>query len=355
MKRDSLVQLPAALIRPGANPGARYVMGIDGGATKTHAAVLDLDTESLHIAHGGPSNEDAVGAGAAVHALLAVADEAIERAGIGQDDLAVAVLAVAGTDTDAIARHVLSQRTKDWIVVNDVVAAWATATGAGAGIAAISGTGSNVFGMGPDGRTWRSGGWGHLLGDEGSGYWLGLQSIKAALRDRDASGPPTALSDAALEFFDLPSVEALVAYVYSKPLGKNEIAAFAPTTALVAARGDTVARRIYEHGARELGQQILAVARQSGLLAGSGDATGEFPVGLIGNAFKAGELFVGPLLSTVRQAAPRARVSVVEMAPVSGSLLLAARASGREHAAEPSRLSRLIAAELAESSAGSSR
>jgi N-acetylglucosamine kinase-like BadF-type ATPase len=346
MKRDSLVQLPAAFAQPRAKAGARFVMGIDGGATKTLAAVLDLDRQVLHLAQGGPSNEDAVGAEAAVHVLLEVADQATDRAGISPQDLAAAVVAVAGTDTDAVANQVRSRRTKDWIVVNDVVAAWATATGARPGIGAISGTGSNVFGMGPDGRTWRSGGWGHLLGDEGSGYWLGLQAIKAALRDRDASGPPTALSEAAVEFFRMASVEALAAHLYSRPLGKSEIAAFAPTTALVAARGDSVARRIYERGASELGGQIVAVARQSGLAAGRGGAEAEFPVGLIGSAVKAGALFVDPLVSTVRRVAPQARVSVVEMAPVVGSVLLAARAGGREQGAEPEGLSGLIAGQL---------
>jgi N-acetylglucosamine kinase-like BadF-type ATPase len=205
--------------------------------------------------------------------------------------------------------------------------------------------------MGPDGRTWRSGGWGHLLGDEGSGYWLGLQAIRAALRDRDASGPPTALSEAAAEFFGMASVEALAANLYSKPLGKSEIAAFAPTTALVAARGDSIARRIYERGATELGGQIVAVARQSGLAGGPGGAEGEFPVGLIGSGFKAGSLFVDPLVSTVRRAAPQARVSVVKMTPVVGSVLLAARAGGREQGVEPEGLSRLVAAQLGGSAA----
>ena len=351
MKRDSLVQLPAAFAQSRAKAGARFVMGIDGGATKTLAAVLDLDRQALHLAQGGPSNEDAVGAEAAVHVLLEVADEASDRAGISPQDLAAAVVAVAGTDTDAVAKQVRGRRTKDWIVVNDVVAAWATATAARPGIGAISGTGSNVFGMGPDGRTWRSGGWGHLLGDEGSGYWLGLQAIKAALRDRDASGPPTALSEAATEFFGMASVEALAANLYSKPLGKSEIAAFAPTTALVAGRGDSIARRIYERGASELGGQIVAVARQSGLAGGPGGAEGEFPVGLIGSGFKAGSLFVDPLVSTVRQAAPQARVSVVKMTPVVGSVLLAARAGGREQGAEPEGLSALVAAQLGGSAA----
>jgi hypothetical protein len=221
------------------------------------------------------------------------------------------------------------------------------------GIGAISGTGSNVFGMGPDGRTWRSGGWGHLLGDEGSGYWLGLQAIRAALRDRDASGPSTALSEAAVEFFRMASIEALASYLYSRPLNKSEIAAFAPVTAVVAARGDSVARRIYERGASELGAQIVAVARQSGLAAAPGGVEGGFPVGLIGSGFRAGELFVEPLVSTVRRVAPQARVSVVEMAPVVGSVLLAARAGGREQGVEPQGLSALVATQPGGSPAAS--
>src|SRR6202167_1231431 len=153
MRRDSLVQLPAVLSTVQPRTDAHFVMGVDGGATKTLAAVLDLRT---------------------------------------------AVLAIAGTDTEDVAQHVRSARTDAWLVVNDVVAAWATATGGGPGVAAIAGTGSHVFGVHLDGgetRAWRAGGWGHALGDEGSGYWLGVQSIKAALRDREASGPATAITD----------------------------------------------------------------------------------------------------------------------------------------------------------------
>ena len=341
MRADSLVQLPAALMTPAPSADARFIMGIDGGATKTLAAVLDLHTKALHFAHGGPSNEDAVGVEAAVNALLSVADEAIERAGISRGDLARAVLAVAGTDTDAITRRLLAARTEDWIVVNDVVGAWATATGATPGVGAISGTGSNVFGVGPRGQPWRVGGWGHLLGDEGSGYWLGIQSIKAALRDRDGSGPATALSQAAVEFFAVQSVEALAALVYSKPLTKGEIAAFAAYTAKAAEQGDAVARGLFKRGAGELAEQITVVIRQTGLDDASEDG---FPVGLIGSAFKAGAMFVDPLVAAVHEAAPRARVSVVEMAPVGGSLLLAAHACSCS--LERAELARLLDAAL---------
>jgi len=346
MNREPLVELPAVLTRTQPRVDTRFVMGVDGGATKTLAAVLDLRTlkgtgeRVLHLGHGGPSNEDAVGAAAAVQALLGAADQALGRAGIDSGQLGAAVLAIAGTDTEDVARNVRAARTDAWLVVNDVVAAWATATGGGPGVAAIAGTGSNVFGVGGEGedsRAWRAGGWGHVLGDEGSGYWLGVQSIRAALRDREASGPATALSDAAVAFFGEASVEAVASSVYSKPLTKGEIAAFAVETAKLAEQGDAVARELYARGASELAEQIVAVIRMTGLSSG-----GSFPVGLIGSAFKAGPVFVEPLTNAIHECAPRAQVGTVEMAPVGGSLMLAARACGNGDQIAATELSRLI-------------
>ncbi|HTA13571.1 MAG TPA: BadF/BadG/BcrA/BcrD ATPase family protein [Solirubrobacteraceae bacterium] len=340
MKRDPLVSLPTALIAPGADSGARFVMGVDGGATKTLAAVLDLHEQTLELGHGGSSNPDAVGAHAATESLLKATDEAIGRTGIERDQLDAAVLAVAGTDTDAVAARVGESRPGNWLVVNDVVGAWAAATGARPGVGVISGTGSNVFGVGPDGRAWRAGGWGHVLGDEGSGYWLAVESIKAALSDRERSGPQTALSAAAIDFFEVQSVEALAALVYSKPLTKGEIAAFAIETARVAYTGDATARGLYERAAAELGRQVGAVVEQTGLC-------DVFPVGLIGSAFKAGSLFVEPLAGAIERVAPRAHVAVVEMTPVGGCLLLAARAAGCERSVEPASLKPQLDAVLA--------
>jgi glucosamine kinase len=340
MKREPLVTLPPALTTQGADTDARFVMGVDGGATKTLAAVLDVRARTLHLGHGGSSNPDAVGVRTATASLLQATDEAIARACIERDELDAAVLAVAGTDTNAVSAHVGESCPKSWVVVNDVVGAWAAATGARPGVGAISGTGSNVFGVGFDGRAWRAGGWGHVLGDEGSGYWLAVQSIKAALADRERSGPETALGEAAASFFGVDSVEALATLVYSKPLTKGEVAAFAIDTARVAHEGDAVARGLYSRAAAELGKQVAAVIEQTGL-------QGEFPVGLIGSAFKAGELFVEPLTAAVHALAPQARVAVVEMAPVGGCVLLAARACGREQSLDPAELKPLLDAVLA--------
>jgi len=340
MSSEPLVQLPPALTQPPASVAAPFLLGIDGGATKTLAAVLDVERGQLHLGHAGPSNEDAVGAEAAVGALLAAADGALAQAGVERGRLGAAVLAVAGTDTASIARNVAATCPEPWLVVNDVVGAWATATGGEPGVAAISGTGSNVFGVGPGGLPWRAGGWGHLLGDEGSGWWFGLESIRAALRDREGSGPPTALTTALCDFFAMPSVEALASHVYSKPLTKGEIAAFAAEASKLAEAGDAVALGLYERGAAELGRQIVAVIERTRL-------EGAFQVGLIGSAYRAGEVFLGPLRRVVHACAPQARVERVEMAPVGGSLLLAARVAGRAEQVHVAELARLIEAELA--------
>jgi glucosamine kinase len=347
MQREPLVTLPAALRgsvvgESGADgrSGARFLMGVDGGATKTLAAVLDLQERRLYLGHGASSNPDAVGPHAATDSLMKATDEAIVRAGIERDRLDAAVLAVAGTDTEAVAAHVRALRPSSWVVVNDVVGAWATATSARPGVGAISGTGSNVFGVGAEGRAWRAGGWGHVLGDEGSGYWLAVQSIKAALSDRERSGPETALSASATDFFEVPTVEDLATLVYSKPLAKGEIAAFAIETARVAQAGDEVARGLYERAVAELSKQVAAVITQTGL-------AGSFHVGLIGSAFKAGDLFVEPLAAAIHKLAPEASVAVVDMAPVGGCVMLAARVAGCEHALDQAQLKPMLDAVLA--------
>ncbi len=337
MEDQSLVVLPPELTGTASRARGSFLLGIDGGATKTLAAVLDLDSGTVHLGHAGSSNEDAIGAEAAVRALLSAADEAMGSAGISDENLGAAVLAVAGTDTPAVAEQLRRTRSEAWTVVNDVVGAWAVATGGGNGVAVIAGTGSNVFGVGPKGP-WRAGGWGHILGDEGGAIWLGVQSIKAALRQREASGPTTALTPELIEFFEVASVEALASLVYSKPLTKSEIAAFAVRGGKVADAGDEVAREIYERGARELGQQVAAVVQRTGL------ADEEFPLGLIGSVFHSGEVITGPLRRQVAKIAPGARISGAAAPPVAGSLLLAARAAGRPEQVELGRLDELLTA-----------
>jgi N-acetylglucosamine kinase-like BadF-type ATPase len=177
-----------------------------------------------------------------------------------------------------------------------------------------------------------------MLGDEGGAYWLGVQSIKAGLRHREGSGPATALTAELIDFFEVPSIESLASLVYSKPLTKSEIAAFAVRSGKVADAGDEVAREIYERGAHELSQQIAAVVGRTGL------AGEEFPLGLIGSVFPSGEVVTAPLRREVAKIAPGARVAGAAAPPVTGSLLLAARVAGRQDQVELGRIEQLLTA-----------
>jgi N-acetylglucosamine kinase-like BadF-type ATPase len=321
---EPLVRVPKDLLDGSSEPlSGDIVVGVDGGGTKTVAAAYDRARGTVTLGKGGPSNPDAVGDKQATESLEQAVLDAIESDRSG-GDVAAAVFAVAGTDTDALDRTV--DGAFDYLrpfVVNDVVAAWGAATGCRPGVAAICGTGSNIFGVGYDGSSWRAGGWGHILGDEGSGYWLGVQGINAALAVRDASGPSTALFDAAPEHFGVASVEALAALTYAKPFTKGEIASFARVVAERGADGDEVAGAILARAGTLLAAQARAVVSHTGLA----DAD-SFVLGKVGSTWKAGPLLNDAFDDAVRGTAPGAQFDLIETPPVHGALLLAGRAAG---------------------------
>jgi glucosamine kinase len=321
----SLMTIPRPLLDGSQSQGASHVAGVDGGATKTLAAVLDLETFKVTLGRGGPANVDAVGVDAAADALEGAMGEALAAAGIDGGALGTTVFGLAGTVPDALEdriRKAFSLRAAYFI--NDVVAAWASGTWLEPGVGVISGTGSHVFGVNAAGESWRTGGWGHILGDEGSGYWIGLHGIQAALHHRDVSGPPTSLLEACVRFYSLRAIEEMQDVFYSKPFTKGEVAAFAREVAAAAHEGDDVARSLFEQAALDLAAQARAPVRMLGL-----DASREpFVVAMIGSVFAGEPLFRGSFERAVREYAPHASFVLPELAPVGGSLLLAVRAEG---------------------------
>ena len=205
MDRVPLVSLPASSDRP--TPARRRPL------PARHRRRRDEDArrrarpragQAPHSATAGPSNEDAVGAKAAVQALLDAAGEALDGAGIGERELAAAVAAIAGTDTASVARHVHAARGESWIVVNDVVGAWATRDRRRRRASRRSPAPARTCSASaPAGAAGGPAAGAICSATRAPGYWLGVESIRAALRDRDASGPATGLGDAACEFFAL--------------------------------------------------------------------------------------------------------------------------------------------------------
>jgi N-acetylglucosamine kinase-like BadF-type ATPase len=316
--------IPRPLLDASHPKGASHVAGVDGGATKTTAAVLDLETFHVSLGRAGPANVDAVGADASADALEAAMSGALKAAGIGGTSLGPTVLALAGTIPKTVEERI--RRTfslSDAYFVNDVVAAWASGTWLDPGVAVISGTGSHVFGVNAAGESWRTGGWGHILDDEGSGYWLGLAGIKAALQYRDASGPQTSLLDACVRFYALRAIEDIQEVFYGKPFSKAEVASFAREVAAEADGGDAVARSLFEQAATDLATQVRAPVRILGLANAE-----QFIIALVGSVFAGSPLLRECFERAVREFAPNAIFVLPELAPVGGSLLLAVRAEG---------------------------
>jgi len=167
-------------------------------------------------------------------------------------------------------------------VVTDAQLVLAAGTPAGWGLALISGTGSLAYGEDAAGRNARAGGWGYLLGDEGSGYAIGLAALRAVMRAADGRGPATALTAAVLAHWGLQQPQELVRHVYRPELGRTEIAALAALVDAAAGQGDAVARALTAEAGRELALAVQAVARQLAF-------TGAVPCAVAGSVLVKGQ------------------------------------------------------------------
>ena len=259
----------------------RYVLGIDAGGTKTVGLLADEQGRIVAEARGSGANLQTQGE----LEVEKVFDGIIET--LGRDHTISALcLGIAGVDRphdEAVIRGILRRlgHREGVRVVNDAAVALAAGAPGRVGIVVLAGTGSIAFGADRSGRTARSGGYGFLLADEGSGYWLGHHILRAAVRSADGRGPKTLLESLVFEAFGVGSVPDLIPHVYEKGLPKHRIAALAPLVDRARVRGDTLAGELVERAGQELAQAARAVHGQLDL------GREPFPVVMAGGAFKA--------------------------------------------------------------------
>ncbi len=254
----------------------RLVIGIDGGGTNTRAALLAETGEVLGIGLAGPSNYDDVGVDIAQRNIGAAVRKAWQQAGRKGRPTDAAFLGMAGVVSDddrATIRQMAEQlhlAPPDRIGVDhDIRIALAGGLAGQPGIALIVGTGSSCYGRTADGRYWRAGGWGHLLDDYGSGYYLGLQAMVAAVRAADGRGPQTRLLPLVMESLGLRDINELMRRLYYEGMSRAAIAAIGPKVLDIAAQGDLVAEAILQRGIEELLLMVKTVAKQLKFLPGS--------------------------------------------------------------------------------------
>jgi N-acetylglucosamine kinase-like BadF-type ATPase len=303
----------------------RYVVGVDGGQSSTLAVIASEDGAILGVDRSGPANHISEPGGPVRRrrALTEAIDGALAAAGLPRNVVAAACCGMTGST--ALVTEIL----RDALGVEvaraerDVVTAWAGGTAAQPGVVVISGTGSAAYGANAAGDAVETGGWGYLMGDEGSGYDIGIRALRAATHAFDRSGPPTALERAIPAHFGNADLWALHPRIYSGELGRPQIAEIASVVAVAAHAGDAPALQILASAAEALANLPIAVLERLGALDQA------LPVAMTGGVFKAGEPFVGPFQRAVNQRAPAARVRPPLFPPIVGAVLLALRDVGR--------------------------
>jgi len=296
-----------------------HVLGIDAGGTKTVCQLADADGLVLAEARGGGANLQAVGELEVEKALHQVMDEVLGDRGIVP---AAICLGMAGVDREsdaAIIRGLMARigHKARILVVNDALIALEAGVGDAPGIVIIAGTGSIVYGRNARWEAVRAGGWGYLLGDEGSGYWMGRLALRAVVREADRRGRPTTLTPRVLEHFGVRRPSDLIHEVYTQALRPTTIAALATHVQTSAAEGDGVALGIVESGAQSLVSAAEAVAARLGM------PQDGFEFVLAGGIFRAVPLLAQEVTRALPSVAQRARIRVLDREPACGAVRLA--------------------------------
>ena len=240
-----------------------YYLGVDGGQSTTTAIIGDESGRVLGLGSGGPCNH--VGAAEGREKFTRAVEECVSKA-CAEAGCApafeAACLGFSGgpEDKQALLARMLDARIL--VVTTDAVIALAGATAGEAGIITIAGTGSIAFGRNAAAKTARAGGWGYLFGDEGGGFDLTRQALRAALRFEEGWGPPTTLHHALLAAAGAPSADNLMRRFYTTEFPRPRIAGFSKLVDQAAREGDAVATALLHTAAQELASLTAAVRRQ---------------------------------------------------------------------------------------------
>lgn len=262
--------LPAVRADTAAEPAGDLLLGIDGGGTHTDALLARVMTEGrwqvLGRGIGGPSNLHAAGTERGLRGLDEAVSAAFAAAGMPRVTVGAACLGLAGAgraeDQVVVAEWAERVRLAEKVDVGgDTPLLLAAGTPKGWGVAVVAGTGSMAFARAPDGRTARSGGWGYILGDEGSGYALAVAGLRAAAQAADGRGTATSLLPRFLTELDLAQPPELIPAVYRGNLDRPALAALAPVVLGAAHEGDGVAADLVSEAAHELAVTVAAAAR----------------------------------------------------------------------------------------------
>ena len=248
----------------------KYVIGIDGGGTKTHLKALDLQQNTVGEAWGGASNLTALSTETVKENLEHLLAAFYKQTGLSPKDCVFACQGTAGASSSTSQKQLSTILAEifpgiSFLLTNDALPLLYSSTPSGCGIVLIAGTGSVCMAKSSVGDLLRIGGWGHLIGDEGSGYQIACSMLSAVMRAFDGRGKQTVLTDLLLEHLGLSSPMELIDYLYQSGNGKKEIASLAVLCDRAFELGDDTARAIYEKAAESLCEMVATAAQKLSL------------------------------------------------------------------------------------------
>ena len=301
-----------------------FVVGVDGGGTKTRALLADGSGKQLAEATGAGSTVKPQEAERSAGVIAGVVRDLLEEAGKADLKPRVLFVGVAGvgrpSEREALHEALSSHDLAEEVVIDtDFSVALNDAFADGPGVLVIAGTGSSAFARGPTGATARCGGWGPVIGDEGSGSWIGRRALSVVAAAADGREPETALTGAILTAAEVSETSELIRWAANAT--PATLATLAPVVITVADAGDLRANSIVSMAVEELALHVRALARQL-----FSDERASVPVALTGGLMKKGSSLRKRLEHRLKTAVPGAQIHAGEIDAARGAVQGALRA-----------------------------
>jgi N-acetylglucosamine kinase-like BadF-type ATPase len=300
----------------------KYIIGIDGGGTKTECAVADISGKVLHKTFGKSSNFLTIGLDAAVENLFELIEGILFKIEADFSDVKMLLVGTAGAGREEDA-NVLETKFKDYAmqegikiksvkVVSDARIALEGAFSGNAGCILIAGTGSILFGRDKKGFIHRKGGFGRLIGDEGSGHSVGRKGLAAVSKELDGRGEATLVTQLLNKKYNISSAPELIINVYKNNF---DIASAAELVVAAAGKNDAIALQILNEEADELLLHINAVIKKM--------KSNKLDIAFAGSLIANKNIYFDLLRKKIADNFPSVKIKEPDSTPVEGAILLA--------------------------------
>ncbi|HBM86219.1 MAG TPA: hypothetical protein DD423_05475 [Opitutae bacterium] len=294
-------------------------LGVDGGGTQTRSLLVDELGTVLGRGLAGSTNIHQCDAATFRANLHSVVEQAFAGMDTDSIELAAACFGIAGLSTPKAHQQAeaviaeLKLRPKAVSILTDAHIALSGGLAGAPGMVLLAGTGSACFGIDADGSLRRTGGWGSIADDGGSGGWIGRQAIECAIRQADGRRSGELLKNAIFEQLKISSLDQVIQRLHAESIQWNEIAALCPTVLQLAQSGDADANQIVQRAIDELVALIRATAAKLDLTA--------IPLVLMGGLVDNDSFFTQRLSKQIRQTVPEIEIQPPHLPPVAGAVL----------------------------------